>query len=334
MPDMSVASTTATQEEIDHAVSADWRKPIPSKEPAQPAEAEVEQETEVPVTSEEVETAPASEPEPMQEEDQRPKGKGGFQKKIDKLTKEKSEALSAKALLERELADFKDRFTEIEARLAGKPAGTPDEKAKPEFLTRPMPLESEIGTKYKDWNEYILDLVDWKSDEKLAKRDQLAQQNETQEIQESRQENYREAAKEFADQHPDFNEAIANATKAGMKLPEPIIDLIQELPNGPEVTYYLVTNPDEALELIGMSPAMGFAAIGRISQGLEQESKPAPKVPPAKKIVSTAPAPVKPVAGHSARSASSPEDLSKSDPEAYIRRRVAEIQERRNARRY
>jgi hypothetical protein len=330
MPDMIVASTTATQEEINHAVSADWRKAIPAVEKPEPEKQEAE--IEVPVASEEeVETAPASEPEVRQEEEKPVKGKGGFQKKIDKLTREKGEALSAKETLERELASFKERFDQIEQRLAGKPAATEEKPVKPEFLTRPQPKENEIGTKYKDWDEYLLDLVDWKADEKLAARDKNSEQRETQEIQAERDEGYRAAARDFADQTPDFNEAIVAAGKAGMKLPEPVIELIKELPNGPAVTYYLVTNPDEALALIEMSPAMGFAAIGRISQGLEK----APEQPktPAKKPISAAPAPVKPVAGHSAKAGNSLQEISKSSTDEYVRARMQQIKER-DARRY
>jgi hypothetical protein len=335
MPDFIVTSHTATQEEVDHAVSQDWRKPIPVPEVKPEAKPEEPKEEAAPVVSEEeTETAPVSEPESEQE--QRPKGKGGFQKKIDKLTKEKGEALSAKETLERELAEFKDRFERLEKSLAPK-AETKDEKpeAKPKYITRPKPLESEIGTKYKDWTEYSEDLIDWKTDEKLAARDQSAQQREITEIQQAREEGYAEAAKEFVEKEaPDFNDAVNAATKAGMKLPEPIIDLIKELPNGPAVTYYLVKNPSEALALIEMSPAMGFAAIGRISQGLERE-EPAPKAP-VKKVVSAAPPGHKPVAGNSAKSGNSLHELSQQGTDAYIlaRRQQKEAQFAAKNRRY
>jgi hypothetical protein len=342
MPDMIVASTTATQEEIDHAVSPDWRAPIAVKEPEKPATEETEKPAEEQETAEateetqEVKTVPDS--ETVEEQEEKPvKGKGGFQKKIDKLTKEKNEEKSRAELLAQELADFRERFTAIEQRLAGKPAATTEEK--PEAKTSnapPKPLESEIGTKFKDWTEYNEALIDWKADRKLdarlAERDQSAQERETRENAQERDEGYSTAAKEFIATAPDFNEAVTAASKAGMKLPEPIIELIKELPNGPAVTYYLVKNPDEALSLIQMSPAMGFAAIGRISQGLESEAKPADK-PPAKKVVSTAPAAVKPVAGHSARSGNSLQEISARDTGEYVRVRMAQLKEK-EARRY
>jgi hypothetical protein len=336
MPDFIVASATATQEEIDHAVSPNWRDPMPVKEPEVKTESEVA--TEEPVTTEEtpeVETAPDSELETTQEPPQ--KGKGGFQKKIDKLTREKGEIQSRADSLAQELVEFKSRFEAIEARLAGKPAATEETPVKTAPDAPAKPLESDIGTKYKDWNEYNEALIDWKADRrldaKLAERDKTAEAREAGEIQEARDSGYSETAKEFAVTVPDFNEAITAATKAGMKLPEPIINLIKELPNGPAVTYYLVKNPDEALALVEMTPQMGFVAIGRISQGLEAEVAQPVKVP-VKRPLSAAPPAVRPVAGASARSSDSPTEMSKSRPDDYVRARMTQMKERDAARRY
>lgn len=343
MPDMIVASTTATQEEMDHAVSANWRDPIPPKaEEAIVPPAEVETEETVEEVTDETEEAPAaSEPEaeiasaPETEEEQEtdqqrpPKGKGGFQKKIDKLTREKGD-------LAAQLLEFRERFTALEERLAGKPAGTPEEKpeTKVPASAKDKPTTDQIGTKFQNYEEYNEALIDWKAEQKLAARDQEAQARETREIQEARDEGYRESAKSFAEEVPDFNDAIVEAGKAGMKLPEPIIELIKELPNGPAVTYYLVKNPDEALALIEAGPSMGFALIGGISRGLEAEAearaaKPAPKTP-AKKPISSAPPPARPVGGHSARSST---PLSELSTDEFIRTRNQQEQER-DRRRY
>lgn len=325
MPDMIVASTTATQEEMDHAVSPNWREPFQAKvepkpevkvEPTEPAETE-EEATETPEASEETETATVPEAEEEQEPEQRPKGKGGFQKKIDKLTREKGEASARALALEDELRELKERMA--------KPAVAEE---KPKVETKGKPTADEIGTKYKDYDEFNEALIDWKTEKllqtTLETRDREARERETREIQETRDTNYREAAKEFAEQTPDFNEAVVNATKSGMKLPEPIIELIKELPNGPAVTYYLVTNPETSLELLSASPAMGFAMIGRISQGFE--AQPEPVKAPAKKPISSAPPPAKPVSGNSARSST---PLSEMTTDEFIRSRNQQERDRR-----
>ncbi|HXM63738.1 MAG TPA: hypothetical protein VN950_22950 [Terriglobales bacterium] len=334
MPDFIVASTTATQEEVDHAVSENWRERVPNPEvkPEVKPEPTETVEPETPATAQEteqVETESAPEAETTQE---KPKSKGGFQKKIDKLTRERGEEKDRADRLEQQLSEFRAKFDAIEQRLAPK-AETPQEKPKTEIAGKP--LESEIGTKYKDWTEYNEALIDWTAEQKiqarLAERDQSAQEREAKEIEESRDAGYKEAATKFQEEVPDFNEAVNAAAKAGMKLPVPIIELIKELPNGPAVTNYLVRNLDEALALVQMSPAMGFAAIGRISQGLESEAKPK-AVTPAKKVVSTAPPAHKPVTGASARGTLTLEDLSKQGTDDYIRARKTQIAQRDKAR--
>lgn len=334
MPDMIVSSMTASEEEIAHAVSADWRNPMPVAEPEVKKTEEPEQEVETeaapvaPEETQEAETEPDSEPEEVQEKPT--KGKGGFQKKIDKLTKDKAE-LSTK------LSEYEDRFKAIEDRLAGKPAEKETEK--PEVKTSEAlakPSESEIGTKYKDWNEYNEALIDWKADRKieakLAARDQSALERETKETQAARDEGYLETADAFAKTVPDFNDKVNAAIKAGMKLPEPILNKIKEMPNGPAITYHLVTHPEDALALVQMPIEDGFIALGQISYGLG-EAKPQPKAP-AKKSVSTAPPAVKPVTGNSAKSGSSLQELSARGTDEYVRARMAQMIERESARRY
>jgi hypothetical protein len=327
MPDFVVASTTATQEEIEKAVSPDWRTPIPVKE--EPAK-EVASE-EIPVTSEEeVETAPDSEPEIKQEEEKPVKGKGGFQKKIDKLTKEKTEEKARADTLAQELAAFKERFDALEQRLA-KPAETKEEKQEAKTTSDSKdekPTDAMIGTKYKDWDEKNDALIAWTArqllKETLAERDQRARTDQEREDQETRETGYRQAAKEFVKTTPDFNDAINAAAKAGMKLPVPILERIQELPNGPQVTYYLVTNPDEALALVEADPVDGFIMLGRISYGLETQAKAEVK-PPVKKAVSTAPAAVKPVTGGSVKLGNSLQEISARSNDEYIRVRRAQL---------
>ena len=67
MPDFVVASATATQEEMDHAVSPDWRTPFPVKDETKAEPAKAEGEEVASEASEEAKTAPGSEPEIQQE---------------------------------------------------------------------------------------------------------------------------------------------------------------------------------------------------------------------------------------------------------------------------
>jgi hypothetical protein len=335
MPDFIVASTTATQEEVDHAVSENWRERVPDPEIKPEVKPEVSaevEESETPVAAQETEkaeTESATEAETTQE---KPKGKGGFQKKIDKLTRERSEATERADNLERELSEFRAKFDAIEQRLAPK-AETQQEKPKTEAIAG-KPLESEIGTKFKDWPEYNEALIDWKAEEKiqarLDERDKNAQERELENYREEIGNEYRKNLDEFRKATPDFDAAVDRAAKAGMQLPVPIIDRIRALSNGPDVTYHLVNNPEEALALIQAEPSEGFVMLGILSASLKPSEPPKPA--PAKKVVSTAPPAHKPVTGASARGAVTLEDLSKQGTDDYIRARKVQIAQRDKAR--
>lgn len=339
MPDMIVASTTASQEEMDHAVSANWREPFPAKTAevttgTQPETAAAEvTHPETPATPEEVlevETDPASEPADVQETTElRPKGKGGFQKRIDKLTERNTD-------LATQLAEYRERAEAAEKRLA-KPAET-ETPAKPETSAsaKDKPTPDQIGAKYKDYEEYNEALISWKAadllEKTLAERDKTAREYEERLEREDIQEGYKKTASEFVKKHPDFNEVVSNASAAGMQLPEPIANAILELENGPAVTYFLCQNPEVALGLIGLSAKQGFVELGRLSASLEEKSSaPAPKAP-AKKPISTAPPPARPVGGHSARSSVPLSEVT--DTDAFIARRNREESERERTRRY
>lgn len=335
MPDMIVASMTATKEEMEHAVSSTWREPFqetPVEVVTEPAPAEVETpEEETPATTEEtpeVETdaAPEAEEEVQETDEPRPKGKGGFQKKIDKLTREKSE-------LSTQLAEFRDRFKALEDRVAGKPAESETEKPKPETASaKGKPTPDEIGTKFKDYEDYNEALISWKAqdllEKTLAARDQQAQEREQQEYKAEVAATYKKAAKEFEKQTPDFNEAVNAAIGAGMKMPEQLLDMVLELDNGPAVTYFLCKNPETTLGLIDLPIKQGFVELGRLSESLKRASAaPAPVKTPAKKPISSAPAPARPVAGHSARSTP---NLSELSTDEFIKLRNRQEAERRN----
>jgi hypothetical protein len=86
-----------------------------------------------------------------------------------------------------------------------------------------------------------------------------------------------------------------------------------ELPNGPQVFRYLVTNPDATKKIAGMSKRGAALELGRLSNELDRRYGP--------RIQSRAPEPIKPVSGGSTRY-SVPLDQVE-DQQEYKRRRQA-----------
>ena len=135
-----ITSTTSTQKDMDHAASENWRtKPEP--EPVDPNETPEVVEVEQPEA--------AAAPEPAETESEHPKRKGGYQKKIDKLS-----------------ARVRDLENELETeRTRGKAPAQPAETPQPVAAAGNKPKQENFST----LDEFIEALADWTTQQRLAK---------------------------------------------------------------------------------------------------------------------------------------------------------------------
>lgn len=252
------------------------------------------------------ESPEAEKPEPTQdsepEHEQEKRGKGGFTKKIDKLTARNYQLSETNAQLQ-------ERLDRIERQLAGKEA-----PAKPTTSEKPTP------DKFQTYEDYVEALADWKSEQKVSKaleeRDSQAKQQEQEAQTKASFSAYNKRVSEARGVHDDFDEVVGNDD---ISVPASAQLAIIELENGPEVAYYLGKNPEEAAKLLDMTDRQAIMAIGRISDSLTKDS-------PEPRPVSRAAAPVKPVGSSSTRSNVSLEELPQRE---YNRIRNEEEQKRR-----
>jgi hypothetical protein len=315
--DITITSTTDSQEEVNAAASIvpDKNREVSPKPPNPEGEEPPEKGQEV--SSKESEAGerepaetgikPGAEPEPAQpqktEADTRDKGKGGFTKRIDILTKRN-------AILEERLTSLADQHEELMAELRRSPPRTADKAttlAAPatEAATLPSkPTPDQFLSTGKTYEDYLEALTEWK----MQVRDIQAEEKRTAE---SRKAEEVRTAETFADhnrrmneaseRYEDFDEVMARKTP----IPRGVGLAIIELENGPDIAYYLGKNPDICEELMGMSELSAIAEIGAISASLTVsntnggESKTqAGKAP----VSSSAPAPIKPGGGASTKS--------------------------------
>jgi hypothetical protein len=94
-----------------------------------------------------------------------------------------------------------------------------------------------------------------------------------------------------------------------IRIPTAIMPVIMDLDNGPAVTIHLARNPAICEELTRMSPATAIAAVGRLSAQLERGGGSA--------IISRAPSPIKTLSGSPTRSSVTPEEMSYPEWKAY-----------------
>jgi hypothetical protein len=271
-----LSSTTDTQEQVDYAAGI------------KVVEAPEVEETETDAVTETADT-----------ETQKPRGRGGFQRKIDKLTKRVIETESRAEAAER-------RAKELEAQLA-KPA---------DAATKTEPVKTDTRPKLADYQtpeEWAEALTDWKLEQRDTKQRQEAEEAERREVFDT----YQTRRDEAKAKHSDWDEVMEEVESGKVTVPPAAYNAIIESEIGPEIAYYLATHEEAREKIQGMTSAISIAReIGKIEAALTPKTTESPKP-----IRSNAPKPITPV-GSSAKSTVSIDDPNIST-EAYYETRKA-----------
>jgi hypothetical protein len=225
----------------------------PQVEVVEPVEAEtVETESEQP----EVE---AKEAEKEHDESSLPEG---VKKRIDKVTRQKYEAIAESNRLKAELEQLKAQFA-------------PKQEA---------PDISQFDT----LDEYVDAVAEYKFNQKAqATQTQHAQQTQAQ----AQAQDWVAKVDKARSVAPDFDEVFSNV--ADVPFAQVALDAVAQHPKGAEIAYILGKDPSEAYRIAALAPYQQLMAIGEVAA---RANLPKPKA------VSTAPAPVKPVSGGASNS--------------------------------
>lgn len=231
------------------------------------------------------------------------KPKGGFQKRIDQLTKEREEA-------RREREEYARRLDETLALLKER---QPNERreARTEATDDPRPTRDS----FDDPDSFSEALASWSSRQAIKtyeteQRQKADQERSNQEFQKVLT-HWHESRAKAIEKHPDY-EAVA--MNPDIKVAEHVGMALLHVPNGHDVLYYLGQNPAEAARISALGAPHAAIEIGILSNKLA--------TPPA---TSKAPAPTKPlIGGENAAAQVAPED----DPN-YMERRLAEMRKRK-----
>ncbi len=130
---------------------------------------------------------------------------------------------------------------------------------------------------FESAQQYAEALAEQKARELLAQREAAAQQA-------ALLESYKDREEEARDRYEDFEQVAYNPN---LPVTDVMAQAIQASDIGPEVIYYLGSNPKEASRISRLSPVLQAKEIGKIEVNLTSN-------PPVKKT-STAPAPLAPV---------------------------------------
>ena len=149
---------------------------------------------------------------------------------------------------------------------------------------KPVPVEHVTPEQYTTTEEYVEALT-------TSKAQQIVQQQQYAKQQQELLGSYHEKEEDARGRYEDFEQVAYNP-----KLPitNVMAQTIQAADNGPDIAYYLGTNPKEADRIARLTPILQAKEIGRLEAKVASE--------PATKRTSSAPAPISPVTargGHS-----------------------------------
>jgi hypothetical protein len=320
-PDVTLATTTETQAELDHATGPNWREPFTP--PAKSDEAKPGDTTE---KKDESKTAAASEAakagakegkseDETEDDDKAPLPKG-VQKRLDRLTARLKTA-------EEQLAAKQDRRSETTDKPAPKAATNAD----------PEPQQKD----FKSWEEFNAAHNRWIVRDENRKQQADAQQKAAADQSKANYDAHLERIEQGRADHEDFDDVVTAMppfTFASERSNMAFQLAVVEAENGHEILYHLAQHPEEMEKFAGLSPVRVQMMVGRISAALSPSdagTKPAPKT-----VTSRTPAP-----GTRLRSSSTatgndiynPDNAAKMTDEEWIRRRQADLDRKRNQRR-
>jgi hypothetical protein len=180
------------------------------------------------------------------------------------FTQEEVDALVSKRLAREQ------RKWEREKKSLSSPAPAPVNVQKPESFSSPEEAEA-----------YADAIADRKAEELLARRETERQKQELADAYHDKEEQARE-------KYDDFEQVVYNPS---LRITNVMAETIQASEVGPDLAYYLGSNPKEAERIAKLSPYLQAKEIGKIEVKLADN-------PPVKKT-SSAPAPITPVTARS-----------------------------------
>lgn len=317
---IQMQSTSDTPEAVTAALGDLAPKDIPVE--AKPVEAAEEIKPGDDVAEDIADEAETIEPEnedesgeeevkPEAEEDEtlnaKPKKKGGFQKRIDKLNKRV------------DLISQEKEYWRNQALSAKPPVETKTEPVKlsNDLLGRPKADAFETN------DDYVIALADWQYDQRKARDDKKSREDSVKNEYLTKANTHKSRVEEFRKAHDDFDELVDS-----VKIPMPIAfqELILESDVGPELMYELAQDQAEFKRICELSPLSAAKAIGKLELKF---SKPEGKTnsKPLEKILTKTPKPVSPVRARGSGVVKRLDDPSLSQSE-YNRLREEQIRKR------
>lgn len=263
-------TTQTTEEPKTELVAQDAHESVDADTEQESKAAEEPEATDS--SDEDTDSKDADEDSSEEEQKQKPKKKGGFQKRIERISKQ----LSAK---EQELAYWKEQALK-------------QGKQEPETKAPKASDQAQGKPKAEDFEshaDYIEALTDWKVEQKAQKLQQEQEAMRAKESQNSKLKEFQAKVEEFKKTVDDFDDVIAEVYDVQISLG--LQEAIRESDLSAQLLYELAKQPDELMRINSLSPFKQAIEVGKLEAKLQEK-----KAEKKQEIKETkAPPPLKPV---------------------------------------
>lgn len=184
-------------------------------------------------------------------DEQKPKKKGGFKKRIDKLNAKLSTAEQEKEFWRQEALK--------------KTQGQPVKEAVSQKVAEGKPKADDFATH----EEFVEALTDWKVEQKDKERDLKSRQSALKAESEKQINSHVERVKAFATSHDDFEEVMESVDDISVS--PTVQELILGSEQGPELMYELAKNRAEFERITQLAPLAAAREVGKIEARLKKQ---------------------------------------------------------------
>lgn len=277
---MTIESTSDTAEQVAAAYGE-------AKPAGATAEAAKDTVTAEPIKAEqgeqpEAKAAGADEGDDDEADGEQPKKKGGFQRRITKLTTEKRE---------------------LEARLAALTAGKPTEKAAETPKADAADGKPQLE-KFESYEDYVEALTDWKLAQREAAMAERSKVDAAKQQQAELAKSWQARQDAVRAKYDDYDEVVGQEIPITQAMQQALL----ESDHGAELAYWLGSNPEEANRIAKLGPVAQIKALAKIEDSLSVGSAEPPAKP--KPRASSAPEPISPVGARGSAALKDPEKMT------------------------
>lgn len=275
-----------------------------TSEQNQSSESETEEKEELDESKEAEESEEDSE-ESDDSEKEKPKKKGGFQRRIDKLNARHAQA-------QQEADYWKSMALKKDAVETKKESVEPVQKVNASDKPDPENFDSH--------SDYVEALTDWKIEQREKASKEEAQKSQLQIEQEKVLKSHSERVNAFSEKVDDFYDVLESVDDIAVS--PTVREIIISSDNGAELMYELAKNKKEYARICALPPLAAARELGRIETRLDSKSSEDKKTEIKK--ITKAPQPIAPVGSKGGVISKSIDDpnLSQSEYEALRRKQM------------